>query len=734
MSISKSIFIMIMGIALIVFANLAWAQTETTEETPSTKDTPTLAVETTQIRVQPILVTDIPLNDAVAIDLGALAVPGVSPTLTRGVTVKAYTRYVEYEGQRIGQLVLTGVEKNGVKEPLPANLFNAQFNLDQPRLEPGEDVLVEGDAASMIAALEKLNETNDEEVAEDETVEPETVVSQNDPGSQQSNSGSGNSNDLAGAYQAPESVYVAPEGEEVINVTTQGCTVRIDIPQMQAYQQSKTETVKDGAVIDQSSCSDDISNTFSLQKSYSVCSENIDLAVSTATAQYVLFYTDAGGARQEVTACANDVEKIFPIVEKPESCTIYLDYASFEAVPQAALVYQDDSNVEIQVRGCEASTANPAVPLTQTNDGCTIRHDFTGSISHQQGAYIYELDGVQYQAGGCADTGVTYAQLTLYDGNAGGFLCSPVVDLSSGNATLQSRVQITVDGLGQFITDCTPDASSLNLTATTDGCDNPFGWQHDLSAGQSYGQERFYFTYNGVPDYVTECQASTAVYPHQIETTGWQDHDDQLYAYELSTIYIMPPTGRYDVAVSQVLSGATQMPYELTGSETKENGALYYEGCDRFTETSNYELWKRPDESTYEKDIGTGDPLGPLSACTISNDLSWPQISLTYMVKIRKAGSGTGHSNCGIYKQGLYEGTHSITREDGVVISSDTATRTINGSTSWNGMIIMNYEGNTVSKCKGWFVNGINWNAGSVPPDPATGVTVLGWLDELAWR
>jgi hypothetical protein len=717
-SIRNTVVTLVVSLVLTVMASLAMAQTTTTEEATA-EEKPTLTVEKTQIRVQPILVTDVPLNEPVAIDLGQLVVPGVSPTLTNGVTVKAYTRYVEYEGQRIGQLVLTGVEKNGAREPLPANLFNAQFSLDEPRLEPGEDVIVEGDAASLIAALEKLAET--EEVAEeDETVEPETVISQDDPRSQGQNSGGSDSNDLAGTYQAPESVsYTSPETVEGINVTTSGCAVRIDIPQMQAYQQSRTETVTDGVVTNQSECSDDLTNTYPLQKSYTVCTDSVDLTAFTATAQYVLYYTDSGGARQEVTECADDAEKMFPIVEKPESCTIYLDYVNYEAVPQSALVYQNDSNVEVQVRGCEASTTATPAAMTQTTDGCTTRHEFTGNISYEQGAYVYELDGIQYQAGGCADTGTTYGHTQVYEDAGGNYVCSPIVDLTGGDVTLQSRVQITMDTGSQYISDCAPDTSSQALVATTDGCDNPFGWEHDLTAGQSYGEERYYFNYSGAPDYVTECIRSSDVYTHQVETTGWQDHDDQLFAYELSTVYIMPPTGRYDAVVSQVLTGATQMPYELAGTEVRENGNISYEGCDKFTETSNMELWARPSGDVYEKPIGPGASLGPLEGCATVLTADWPKTaethvlqynSCTYTVTCR---SGTCTRTAHRYRrQGTYDGSRVITREDGAVITDEVSKQNIS----------------TYSACSG--------NPGIAPWLPSSAGTTQSnaWMVSLGWK
>ncbi|MBT4889201.1 MAG: hypothetical protein HON65_06575, partial [Rhodospirillales bacterium] len=346
MSIRNAFISVIIGIAMMSINSLVFAQTENSQTQP--KPAPTMEVEKTLIRIQPLLVTDVPLNEPASMDFGALSVPGISPELTRGVTVKAYTRYVEYEGQRIGQVVLTGVEKNGVRELLPANSFNAQFDLTEPRLEPGQDVLVEGDAASLKAALERLAEA---ETQEDEKPVEETVITQDDPGSQQQNSGGSEGNELAGSYQAPESVQMAAEGEEYINVTVAGCAVRIDIPQMQAYQQNRTETVKDGVVIDQSTCSDDMSNSFPLQKSYSVCTDNVDLTLKTATAQYVLFYNDSGGARQEVTSCAKDAEQVFPIIEKFDTCNVLLDYTNDLATPQSALIYQNINNVEVQVRG-----------------------------------------------------------------------------------------------------------------------------------------------------------------------------------------------------------------------------------------------------------------------------------------------------------------------------------------------------------------------------------------------
>ncbi len=726
MIIKKIISILIVSLGFIVMNGFVFAQITLTqgEQTPEGVS-PGLIIEKTQILVRPLLITDVPLNEPVAIDLGGLSVTGISPSLTTGITVKAFTRYVEYEGQRIGQLVLTAVEKNGARELLPSNIFNAQFNMDQTRLEPGQDIIVEGDAVSLIAALEKLAETETVAQEEDEAVEQETIITQNDPGSQQQNSGSGQSNDLAGAYQAPESVYVAPDGEEVINVTVAGCSVRIDIPQMQAYQQSRTETVKDGAVISTSECTDDLSNAFPLQNSYSVCSENVDLAAFTATAQYVLYYTDAGGARQEVTSCADDSEKVFPIVERPESCSIYLDYAAFEAVPQAALIYQDDSNVEIQVRGCEASTIEVALPMAQTIDGCTMRHDYNANVSYELAMWVYSDAGLVYQATPCIETGITYVHNKAFTTSAGNNICTEIVDMTAMETTFQYRTEISINGAIEYISECTPDpTSSTSVVSTTDTCNAPSTWEHDLTAGASYGMERFYYMNNGFRDYVTYCQQSTEVYAHQVEVAGWQDNNDQLYSYELSTVYISPASGRYDIAVSQVLSGAVQMPYILTGTEERENGTVSYEGCSKFAETSNFEQWKRPDNTIYEKAIGAGSQIGPTTACSVT---TWP--SVWTLISSNVSGVQTNCVQSGgaqARRTGVYEGTYVVSREDGAVITNSTATSNRNCGTGSYCYI------NGVDEFNQWYPTG----AGAVPPSCQNTVgspTSLNWNTAQGW-
>jgi hypothetical protein len=180
---------------------------------------------------------------------------------------------------------------------------------------------------------------------------------------------------------------------------------------------------------------------------------------------------------------------------------------------------------------------------------------------------------------------------------------------------LQSRIQITVNSLSQYITDCTPDTSTLAVQVTTDGCTDPANWLHDISAGVSYGQERFYFLDGGQRKYINNCQNSTTTYQQHIEITGWQNHDAQLFAYALTTIYIDTDAGRYNIKTSEVLAGATQMPYQLVNTVDKPNGTSTYDGCNAYRATDKVEVYTRPDDTEYDKKIGDGTTVGPVNAC-----------------------------------------------------------------------------------------------------------------------
>ena len=626
--------------------------------------------------------TAVSQNEPMAIDLGLVDVPGASAKLTEGVTAKAYARYVNYEDSLIAQLVLTGVEKDGRSEPLDSNDFVAQFNMDSPELDPASPVTIEGNQETLIAALQRLNDVEED----DDKEEKETEAAEADTGASNNVGSNASKNADAAGYSSPAALDVAEDtSTPTVRVTTEGCNIRVDLAQLVAVQQSRVETTEDGAV--SSAPCEDGGDRYPLDRSYSVCGDTIDMETRQATAQYLLYYTDGGGNRQEVTDCLKDEDKVFDITEKASACSVYLDYNEMMAVPQASLAYDNASNNEVQVRSCEPSEEIAPVPLISVTDGCSIRHDFAGGLSLQTGRHIYELNGTTWQADACSDNGTEYPHETVYKNAAGQEVCAPIINQAAGTVTRQSRKQIVVNGVEQFITECKPDTANIAIQSTIDGCDNPSLWNHDLAAGASYGRERFYYQLDGVPQYVTECQDSEIAYPHQVETTGWQNHDDQLFSYRLTTVYIEgTPKGRYNIKTSEVLPGEPQMAYVYSGEAPATNGEHFYEGCTRFDARDLVESYDRPDGSKHKVVIGEADPLSLGNKCY--NEFTWGAVSHRKYENPRSVGHNTG-GPCGTFENysHVYDanyhctfsdsvGTRTTIREDGEVIATAAKTCT----------------------------------------------------------
>lgn len=568
--------------------------------------------------------TAVSQNEPMAIDLGLVDVPGAPPKLTEGVTAKAYARYVNYEDSLIAQLVLTGVEKDGRSEPLDSNDFVAQFNMDSPELDPASPVTIEGNQETLIAALQRLNDVEEK----DDKEEKETEAAEADTGASNSVGSNASKNADAAGYSTPSALDVKESASPTVRLTTEGCNIRVDIPALTAYQQSRVETNEDGNIT-YSECADGAEN-FKISQSYAVCAYDEDVEAMTATAQFMYFYTDGGGNRQEIGDCQPDAEKVYDIVEDRSACNVYLDYGSLLAVPQGKLVYTNHNNKTVPVADCAASIEIAPAPMTQSTEGCDIRDDFLAGKSYSRSKYTYTLEGKDWDTA-CSDDGTEFVHSTVYKTAAGDQVCEPIINRESGKVTLQSRVMINVNGFELYRTPCTPDSGTKDIVETTAGCEDPSKWTHNISASQSYGSVRYYYMLDGKQEPVTECQDSDVIYAHQQETTGYQNHDDKLFSYRLVTLYIEgTPQGRYNIATSQVLAGDPQIPYSYEGQSPKTNGEVFFEECTRFEGRDLVNAYKRPDGTTYSLKVDDATPVNQGNDCITEH--VWFPDQATYTV------------------------------------------------------------------------------------------------------
>jgi len=601
------------AVIVLGFACSAAAQTVTTGQTSPTATTTAPAAPADQALSDIITVPAWPKSGValtadsqpVAASFGLGAVEGIDPKLLAGVTANGYARKVAVENQTVGQVLITSVAKDRKEEAISAEGLTAQFDASATsELFPQKSVQVQGSKAALVSALEKLAATGTEEEEKKAAAEeaPAKTISE------------GSSNDVASSYQVPTNIATEEDPTTTTTTTTEGCSVRVDIEGGAAHVQNKTQTFTDGALTEESACSDS-GTSYTLNKSYLACGDEVALEEMKAWSRYTLYYVDNGGETHTVSECGKDDEEFYTITEDESQCSIFVDFAQSQAVPQSALVYTNRNNTVVQARGCEASTLTPAIAMTETTSGCTIRHDYAGSKSYQQSMWTYVRDGVTYIASACTDDGEEFPHETIYKAASGEYVCQPITDLQGRTVTLQYRKGITVAGTLQYITECTPDTASRTVIATTDGCTDMSKWTHDVSAAVSYGQERFYFEDGGARSYVTACQTSSATYAHSHEITGYQHHDDQLFAYPLTTVKVTAEAGTYTIANSAVLDGAPQMVYVLDGAVTANTSQSTYEGCNGWYLTTLSEKWKRPDDTVYLKAVGEGEPAGPRNVC-----------------------------------------------------------------------------------------------------------------------
>ncbi|WP_141400601.1 hypothetical protein [Magnetospirillum sp. 15-1] len=591
--------------ALLTFlSSPAWSQTS---PTPTTQPNATPAQQDMiAIPVWPTAAVPLPDSQPAPVSFAMGKIDGISPELVSGVTAKGYARKVSVEGQSVGQVLVTTVARGDREEIISTDGLSAQFDAKGAnQLFPEKTVEVQGSKTALVAALERLA-TPKKEAAKTEL--PKDEKAQNAVGASQPK------NDLAAGYQSPTvSATPAPEQKDPVTdnrVTTEGCSVRVDMTQELAIQQSKLQTFTDGTLTTDGSCTDS-DTKFPIKRSYATCPIDIlDLAKLQAWPQYTLYYVDTAGETHTVSECAKDGDSPYMIVEDESQCPISLDFANAKAVPQAALIYTNRNNAPVQARGCADSTKSAAIPMTESVLNCPLRNDFAASKSYERSMWTYTRNGLTYQAAPCGDTGRVFSHETVYADLAGAYICTPITNMTTKTVILQSRKRVTIDDVPQFITDCTPDTSTKGIFSTTDGCMDPSKWTHDIANSVSYGQERFWYAKaDGSREYVTQCQNSTVTYPHSVTITGYQYHDDQRWAYPLSTITISVNGTPYTVASSGILAGAPQIPYVLDSTQSIPDGTTTNEGCQTYQNTVLTDIYKRPDDTIYSVPKGVGTPI-----------------------------------------------------------------------------------------------------------------------------
>jgi hypothetical protein len=518
--------------------------------------------------------------------------------------------------QTKGTISWTGVariDQADKKKPLSSPL---QSQLNAPKSEKsvpaGQSLTAQGDVAAALAAARALFEDEKKDKQEGTT---NTQQAQQQPRQQSGSGGLGNEpkNDMMRAIQVPDGngIVVNPETADVTATTTEGCTVRIDLAQGVAIQQSRITT--NGTPTGE--CGD-TEVRFQLQKSYIGCEDLVKKEESKAFAQFRNYYMRTDGTTSYLgDTCQQDSETAFALVEEPGGCTTETNIPELKAYKRSELIYINKQAQRIVVEGCRRTPDADPIAMTKSLEGCAIRHDFAGGNSVQQQKIVYiDGQGAMFQVSGCADSEEAADRFVhTKDFDA----CTPIVNMSTMQAIPQYRIFILPPNGKSFITECTPDQdAAVAVQESLLGCEQVFF--HDLPASQSFGASRFrYQGLDGTWKWVNEtCQKSTVTFAHQLETQGYENHDDQRFSYMKQAVFINTSGGRVDVSPALVRAGSAQIPYTLTGTANVPRTAdVTYQGCNKYVPTDATESYKRADNTNYSYVTGAGPVNGPTDAC-----------------------------------------------------------------------------------------------------------------------
>ena len=133
-----------------------------------------------------------------------------------------------------------------------------------------------------------------------------------------------------------------------------------------------------------------------------------------------------------------------------------------------------------------------------------------------------------------------------------------------------------------------------------------------MVAGKSYLKKRYYVIKDhDLQRFVTGCIRTNDFLSHQTEHHGEWVHDDtQLISKPKLSLYInCAERGKTKIDEPKVRGILGQRSYEFVENKTKPTSSFYFEGCFRRTRTDIFMVYKRPDNSVYEKPMGPGNPI-----------------------------------------------------------------------------------------------------------------------------
>ena len=392
-------------------------------------------------------------------------------------------------------------------------------------LAVGDKFKARGDQKQLIESIDKLSI---KEASEKPAHKKPTKTNSSSGGSSSadpSNSGMASNtsklSSLSAVRQSAASISSTTTSDPGTEVTsTTGCAWRVDYQLNKVFIQQRTTL--DGK---ETRACHDSATSFTLQKDYNSCPITVNTSTSKVTPNFQYFFLDAEKGTNAVDSCQPDNSRSTTLaITKSYSCADYVNIVSKVAYAQFKQTYKDTDQKDVLLTDC-AIDSSKSYPIVEDTASCSIRHLFDAGYSIQQSRLYYTKDDETIVVQSCADTSKKYSHTTTSD------TCTPIIN--NNQVTTFSRKYITIDGIRQYISDCTPLNS--NVTIQSENCTtNPY--THDLVAGQSFRNKNyFYLDGNNNRVDVSSCVKSTESFSQLEDSSVCTEQNDDVNM--VTTVY-----------------------------------------------------------------------------------------------------------------------------------------------------------------------------------------------------
>ncbi len=401
-------------------------------------------------------------------------------------------------------------------------------------------------------------------------------------------------------------------------VEGEDCDPRVDETQERVYLQSRTINKTNGQVTSRGQCKDRM-KFFDIKKDYNAegCSDYVNHLEKNAYDRYRKYWVDARGERHYLgdrIYVADDNPR--PFIDEKGNCHAYIDRDAMTAHPQVETVYYGRGNTRIVVEACHKDMSLTPVRITEANQGCTPRHDLESSTSQELKRGVYQLGDVEHEAFSCRVVGDPLPH--QFDSASP---CKGIKNMCTKEIMLTGKRYIVLsDGSKVMISgECEPFGDNIALEFSTIGC---AGYHHDIEAGKSFANGKWFYRHKGQKQEVSKCVAGPMSFVHQTELKGYDHDDSEKLSYAKQHIWIEVEGEKINIDLRKTRYDLPGIPYQFLEDRVakSKDRSPYFEGCYQFLPQDKFKVFKRCDDTEYLSFLSTSVEKKSENKCQVRHE------------------------------------------------------------------------------------------------------------------